>query len=84
MIELLSTNGTVSEEPLYINSEIQQISANGGVVGILTTDGLKVYSVPSWHEQWSNNTVTGARGLRMDSSGTAYVLYGNDCRIFRH
>lgn len=83
MIELIATNGTVSEEPLYINSEIQQLSADGATLGVLTTDGLKVYSVPSWHEQWHNSTVTGARSLRMDSSGTAYVLYGNECRIFR-
>ncbi len=83
-IRLLSANGSISEEPLYISSEIQHLSADGSVFGALTTDGLQVYSVSSWNELWTNHTVTGARGLRMDSSGTAYVLYGSDCRIFRH
>ena len=82
-LRLLSTNGTLSEEPLYISSEIQHISADGSMLGVLTTDGLHVYSLSLWDEIWSNRTVTGARGLRMDSSGTAYVLYGSDCRIFQ-
>ncbi len=82
-MQLLSANGSLSEEPLYISSEIQHLSAGGSIFGVLTPDGLQVYSVSGWHAVWSNSTVTGARGLRMDSSGTAYVLYGSDCRIFR-
>ncbi len=82
-VRLLALNGTVSEEPIYIPSEIQHLSAAGGVFAALTNEGVRVYSVSAWHELWSDNTVTGARGLRMDPSGAAYVLYGNECRIFR-
>lgn len=82
-VRLLSLNGEISEEPIYIPSEIQHLSAAGSVFGVLTNDGVRVYNVSVWNELWSDNSVTGARGLRMDPSGAAYVLYGNECRIFR-
>ena len=82
-VRLLARNGGLSEEAIYIHSEIQHISAAGSVFGVLTAEGLRVYSVTAWNELWSDSSVSGARGLRMDSSGTAYVLYGGDCRIFR-
>lgn len=82
-VRMLALNGEVSEKPIYISSEIQHISASGSVFGALTNDGVRVYSATVWNELWSDSSVTGARGLRMDSSGAAYVLYGNECRIFR-
>lgn len=82
-VRMLGRSGVVSEEPIYVPSEIQHLSAAGSVFGVLTNDGVRVYSASVWDELWTDNSVTGARGLRMDSSGAAYVLYGGECRIFR-
>lgn len=78
---LLGADGELSEQAVYISSEIQHLSADGAVFGVLTNDGVMVYDVNTGELMWEDDTVTGARGLKMDSSGTAYVLYGGECRI---